>query len=59
MSASKETLRTMIQDIGGPELSDADLEQLITQVQLHRLEGDKLRQLDLSKVLPARLMRAE
>ena len=59
MSLSKETLRSMIQDIGGPELTDAELEQVLAQVEVHRLEGDLLRQLDLSKVLPARLMRAE
>ena len=59
MSLSKETLRSMIQDIGGPELNDEELEQVVAQVEVHRLESDKLRQLDLSKVLPARLMRAE
>ena len=59
MSLSKETLRSMIQDIGGPELNDEELEQVVAQVEVHRLESDKLRQLDLSKVLPARLMQAE
>ena len=57
MRVSKETLRTMIQDIGGPELSDADLEQVLAEVQVHRAQSEELRQLDLSKVLPARLMR--
>ena len=58
MSVSKETLERMIREIGGPELSDVDLEQVMAQVQLHREQGEKLRQLDLSKALPARLMRA-
>ncbi len=58
MSVSKEKLERMIGEIGGPELSDADLEQVMAQVKLHQEQGEKLRQLDLSKALPARLMRA-
>ena len=59
MSLSKETLRSMIQDIRGPDLNDEELEQVLAQVEMHRLESNKLRQLDMSKVLPARLMRSE
>ena len=59
MSLSKETLKRMIQDIRGPELNDEELEQVLAQVEMHRLESNKLRQLDMSKVLPARLMRSE
>ncbi len=59
MSLSKETLKRMILDIRGPELNDEELEQVLAQVEMHRLESNKLRQLDMSKVLPARLMRSE
>ena len=59
MSVSKETLRQMIQDVGGPDLSDEELDQVMAQYQVHELESERLRQLDLSKVLPARLARAE
>ena len=59
MSLSLETLRQMTSDMGGPELSDDRLEQVLAQVRINQAHGEKLRQLDLSKVLPARLMRAE
>ena len=59
MSLSKESLKRMILDIRGPELNDEELEQVLAQVEMHRLESNKLRQLDMSKVLPARLMRSE
>ena len=38
---------------------DEALEHVLVQVQLHEAQGEKLRQLDLSKVLSARLMRAD
>ncbi len=59
MSLSEETLKRLIQEIGGPVLNDAELEQVISLVQLHEAQGARLRELDLSKVLPARLMRIE
>ena len=59
MSVSREMIRDMIQDMGGPELSEADLEKVLVEVQVHRAQSEELRQLDLSKVLPARLMRVD
>ena len=62
MGVSKEALealKRMVRDIGGPELSDEGMEQVMAQVQLHQAQSDRLRKLDLSKVLPARLMRAD
>ncbi len=59
MSISKETLKRMIQESGGPELSDAGLEQVLAEVQVHQAHSETLQQLDLSKVLPVRLTRLE
>ena len=59
MSVSKETMRRMVRDIGGPELSDEGLEKVMAQVKLNQEQSERLRKLDLTKVLPARLMRAD
>ena len=59
MSTSKEDLVRMLREIGGPELSDAELEQLLPHVQFYQEQSEKLRQLDLRNVLSARLMRAD
>ena len=59
MTLSKETLKHMIQDMGGPELGDAELEQVLAEVQVHQAQSEQLRQIDLSKLLPARLFRVD
>ena len=59
MSISKETLKRMIRESGGPELSDEGLEQVLAEVQVHQAHSETLQQLDLSKVLPVRLTRLE
>ena len=59
MNVSKETLQGMIRDMGGPELTDEALEGVLAHVHFHELQGEKLRQLDLSKVLPVRVMRVD
>ena len=59
MGVSKETLRQMIRDMGGPELSDERLEQVMAQVELHQAQSEKLRELDLATVFPARLMKTD
>ena len=59
MSISKETLKRMIRESGGPELSDAGLEKVLAEVQVHQAQSERLQQLDLSKVLPVRLTRLD
>ncbi len=59
MGVSKETLRQMIRDMGGPELSDEGLEQVMAQIELNQAQSARLRELDLATVFPARLMKTD
>ena len=59
MNLTKETLQSMIRDRGGPSLSDEALEGILAQVRFHEAQGEKLRRLDLSQVLPLRVMRVD
>ena len=59
MNVSIEMLQSMIVDRGGPSLTDEALEAVLAQVRFHEAQGEKLRQLDLSKVLPLRVMRVD
>jgi hypothetical protein len=56
---SNETLQSMIRDRGGPSLTDEDLEGILAHVRFHEAQGEKLRRLDLSKMLPVRVMRVD
>ena len=58
MSVSKETLAKLLQEFSGPRLNDEELEKVLPAVEVYVEQARKLRQLDLSKVLPARLPRA-
>lgn len=57
MAISKETLRKMLDEIGGVAMSEAELEAALPTVQSYAELVDKLRKLELSGVLAARLVR--
>ena len=59
MSVSKETLRQMLEEFGGLEMTDAELNAVLPQVQSYTETAAKLRQLDLSKIVSARRLRLE
>lgn len=59
MTVSKETLRRMLDEFGGLELSDAELDRVLPHVQAYTETASKLKQLDLSMVLSGRLLRLE
>ena len=59
MAIPKETLRAMIRDFHGFELSDAELELIRLELDSYIAEIEKLRELDLSDVMSARLLRAQ
>ena len=59
MAIPKETLRAMIRDFHGFELSDAELELIRPELDSYIAEIEKLRELDLSDVMSARLLRAQ
>lgn len=57
MAVSKETLRRMLAEMGGLEMSDEELEGALPSVQAYADLAPKLRQLKLSEVLSARVVR--
>ncbi len=59
VNVSIEMLQSMIHDRGGPSLTDEALEGVLVHVRFHQAQGEKLRQLDLSKMLPLRMMRVD
>jgi hypothetical protein len=59
MSISNETLKAMIRDYHGFELSDEELELIRPELDNYMAELEKLRELDLSNVMSARLLRAK
>ena len=59
MAIAKETLKAMIRDYHGFELSDAELELIQPELDNYLAEVEKLRELDLSDVLSARLLQAK
>ena len=59
MGISHETLKTMIRDYHGFELSDAELELVSPALDGYLAEVEKLRKLDLSGVVSARLLWAD
>ena len=58
MPLSDETLKRMIAEYGGFELSDAELELVRPELENYLTELQNLRDLDLSSVTSARLLRA-
>jgi hypothetical protein len=59
MSIPKDTLKAMIRDYGGFAVSDEELEIMRPEMENYLAEVEKLKSLDLSGVLSARLLRAE
>ena len=59
MAISQETLRAMIRDYGGIELSDEEMALVLPEIETYLEEVDVLRELDLSKVMSSRLLRAQ
>jgi hypothetical protein len=58
MAISDATLKRMIAEYGGFELSDAELELVRPELESYLTELQNLRDLDLSSVASARLLRA-
>ena len=58
MAISNDTLRRMIADFGGFELSDAELDLVRPELESYLTEVRNLRGLDLSSVMSSRLLRA-
>ena len=58
MTISDATLKRMIAEYGGFELSDAELELVRPELESYLTELQNLRDLDLSSVASARLLRA-
>ena len=59
MAVSKETLKAMLHDFQGYELSDAELDIIIPDLDGYVAEVEKIRELDLSDVMSGRLLRAK
>ena len=59
MPIEKETLKAMIRDYHGFEISDAELELIQPELENYLAEVEKLRQLDLSDVFSGRLLQAK
>ena len=58
MAVPNETLRAMIRDYGGFELSDDELELVRPEIESYLEEMENIRDLDLHDVMSARLSRA-
>ena len=59
MAIQNETLKAMIRDYHGFELTDEELELVRPTVENYLAEVEKLRDLDLSGVMSSRLIRAD
>ena len=59
MVISTETLKAMIRDFGGFELSEEELELVRPELESYVAEVENLRELDLSGVMSSRLLRAK
>lgn len=59
MAIPNETLRAMIRSYDGFSLTDAELERVRPELDTYMQEVEKLRDLDLSDVMSARLLRAQ
>ncbi len=59
MAISDETLKAMIRDFHGFELSDAELALIRPELESYLEELEMLRNMDLSGVMSARLLHAQ
>ena len=59
MAIEIDTLKAMIRDYGGFEISDEELEIVRPALDNYLAEVEKLKDLDLSNVMSARLLRAK
>ena len=59
MTVSVETLKAMIRDYGGFELTDEEFELIRPELESYLNEVEKLEELDLSDVLSGRLLRVD
>ena len=59
MALSLDTLKAMMRDYQGVPLSDAELELIRPELDTYLAALDALRDLDLSQVLSARLLRVQ
>lgn len=58
MAISSETLKAMIREFHGFQLSDAELELIRPELDSYLAEVENLRDLDLSAVMSGRLFKA-
>jgi hypothetical protein len=58
MMLSVETLKAIIRDYQGFDLSDEELERVGPELDSYLAEAERLRELDLATVMSARLLRA-
>ena len=59
MSIPAETLKAMVRDYHGFELSDAEIELIMPELDSYLAELENLRDLDLSAVMSGRLLKAD
>ena len=59
MAIEKETLKAMIRDFHGLEISDEELDLVQPALDNYLAQVEKLRELDLSSVMSSRLLRAK
>jgi Asp-tRNA(Asn)/Glu-tRNA(Gln) amidotransferase C subunit len=59
MAISKEILQMMIRDLGLIELSEEELDRLLPDLESYFASIEKIRTLDLTRVPPARQLRAQ
>jgi hypothetical protein len=59
MTLSVETLKAIIREYQGFELSDEELERVRPELESYLAEAERLQELDLSTVMSARLLRAQ
>jgi len=59
MAISKETLKAIIRDFHGFELSDSELDLIAPELDSYLAEVVKLRDLDLSGIMSSRLLKVD
>ena len=59
MTLSVETLKAIVREYQGFELSDEELERVRPELDSYLAEAERMRELDLSAVASARLLRAQ
>ncbi len=59
MAITKDTLKAMIREFHGMELSDEELDIVAPALDSYLAEVENLRELDLSEVMSGRILRAQ